>query len=113
MEKLFLLKPQFQDPDYPGQTFFCWHCALMEGVLKMYPQLLQKIEIHRIEWPRPRTELISEVGPENQSLPLLILGQGKDSIHQTGSLQGRSFIANKDSILSYFSEEYGIPQVHP
>lgn len=113
MDKLFLLKSQFQDPQYPDRTFFCWHCALMEGLLSLYPHLLQKLEIIRVEWPRPRVEVISEVGMENQSLPLLLLAKEKRSKYQTGIWQNRSFISDKDAILQYLSEECGIPEIHP
>lgn len=113
MDKLFLLKSQFQDPQYPGRAFFCWHCALMEGLLSLYPHLLQKLEVIRVEWPRPRAEVISEVGTENQSLPLLVLAEGNKSKYHTGIWEHRSFISDKDAILQYLSEEYGIPEVHP
>lgn len=113
MDKLFLLKSPFQDPQYPDRTFFCWHCALIEGVLAMHPYLHQKLEVTRLEWPRPRTEVISLVGSENQSLPLLVLSEGKRSKHQTGVWQNRSFVSDKDAILQYLAEEYGIPEVHP
>jgi len=32
-DRLFLLRPGFEDPAYPGQRFYCSHCALIEGVL--------------------------------------------------------------------------------
>ena len=32
-DRLFLLRPDFEDPDYLGQRFYCWHCALLEEVL--------------------------------------------------------------------------------
>jgi hypothetical protein len=113
MDKLFLLKSQFRDPDFPDRTFFCWHCALMEGLLQLFPVLQEKLQISRIEWQRPRQEVIHEAGPENQSLPLLVLQEGKSSKHQTGSWQGRALIGDKDAILRHFAEEYGIPEVHP
>lgn len=28
-----IARPDFEDPDYPGQRFYWWHCALLEGVL--------------------------------------------------------------------------------
>ena len=35
-DTLFLLRPGFEDPAYPGQRFYCWHCALLEGVLASF-----------------------------------------------------------------------------
>jgi len=45
---LFLLRPGFEDPAYPGRRFYCWHCALMEGVLASFPQLADKLDVERI-----------------------------------------------------------------
>lgn len=113
MDKLFLLKTSFQDPKFPGRFFFCWHCALIEGLLATHPLLLKEIQVFRIDWPRPRKEIISEVGPTNQSLPLLVLREGKSSKHETGIGNDRSFISDKDAILRYLVDEFGIPEIHP
>lgn len=94
-DRLFLLRPGFEDPVYPEQSFYCWHCALLEGVLASFPALARRLDVERIEWPRPRLPVIELVGEENQSLPLLILADGETSVHQTGSYQGRAFIAEK------------------
>lgn len=106
-DKLFLLHPGFEDPAYIGQFFYCWHCALLEGLLVSFPVLAQQLDVERIAWPLPRLPVIELVGEENQSLPLLVLADGETSVHQTGSYQGRAFIAEKDKILSTLSERYG------
>jgi hypothetical protein len=113
MDKLFLLKPSFANPALPGRLFYCWHCALLEGLLAMYPELNSKIQVSRVDWERPRGPVIAEVGPENQSLPLIVLREGEASRHETGRWKNRSFIADKDAILKYLSEEYGIAESHP
>ncbi|WP_027547009.1 DUF3088 domain-containing protein [Bradyrhizobium sp. WSM2254] len=110
---LFLLRPGFEDPAYPGRRFYCWHCALMEGVLASFPQLADKLDVERIAWPQPRQAVIALVGAENQSLPLLVLADGTTSRHQTGSHRGRAFIADKDAILAALSERHGFPDPHP
>lgn len=112
-DKLFLLKPGFEDPAYPGQQFYCWHCALMEGVLTSFSDLASRIDVERIAWPRPRREVIDLVGEENQSLPLLVLAQGDKSPHQTGSYEGLAFISDKDKILAALAERHGFPVAHP
>lgn len=112
-DRLFLICPGFEDPAYPGQRFYCWHCALMEGVLASFPTLAQHIDVERIEWPRPRLPVIELVGQENQSLPLLVLADGATSPHQTGTYQGFSFISEKDKILAALSERHGFPVPHP
>lgn len=30
-DRLFLLRPDFEDPAYPGRRFYCSHCALIEA----------------------------------------------------------------------------------
>ncbi|MBR0778713.1 DUF3088 domain-containing protein [Bradyrhizobium diazoefficiens] len=112
-DRLFLLRPGFEDPAYPGQRFYCWHCALIEGVLASFPLLAAKLDVERIAWPRPRREVIDWVSEENQSLPLLVLADGATSPHQTGSHYGRAFIADKDAILAALSERHGFPDPHP
>jgi hypothetical protein len=112
-DKLFLLKPDFEDPAYPGQRFYCWHCALMEGVLTSFPDLAKRLDVERIAWPRPRFPIIELVGEENQSVPLLVLAGGGTSVHQTAAYQGRAFISDKDKILAALSERHGFPAPHP
>ncbi len=112
-DTLFLLQPDFQDPAYPGRRFYCWHCALIEGLLASFPDLARKLDVQRIAWPRPRQAVVSLVGEQNQSLPLLILAEGETSALQTGTANGFSFIAEKDSILHALSERHGFPEFHP
>jgi len=112
-DRLFLLRPGFEDPAFPGQRFYCWHCALIEGALASFPKLAEKLDVERIAWPRPRLPVIALVGEENQSLPLLVLADGTTSPHQTGSHHGRAFIADKDAILAALSERHGFPDPHP
>lgn len=112
-DRLLLLRPDFEDPAYPGRRFYCWHCALIEGVLASFPTLAARLDVERIAWPKPRQAVIALVGEENQSLPLLVLANGATSPHQTGSYQGRAFIADKDAIPAALSERHGFPDPHP
>lgn len=32
-DKLTIIKPDFAELAFPDMRFYCWHCALMEGVL--------------------------------------------------------------------------------
>ncbi|WEX74459.1 DUF3088 domain-containing protein [Sinorhizobium numidicum] len=112
-DKLFLLRPDFQDPAFPGRRFYCWHCALMEGVLVSFPELARRLDVERIEWPRPRQAVIALVGEQNQSLPLLVLSDGQTSAHQSGVFRGRAYVSDKDKILAALSERHGFPEAHP
>ncbi|MEP5771858.1 DUF3088 domain-containing protein [Nisaea sp.] len=112
-DTLFLVRPGFQDPAYPGKTFYCWHCALMEGVLASFPELAKHLDVERVAWPHPRLPLVELVGESNQSLPLLVLKDGATSLHQTGTYEGRALISDKDKILAALSERHGFPDPHP
>jgi hypothetical protein len=112
-DTLFLLRPNFEDPKFPGQRFYCWHCALLEGVLVSFPELALQIDVERIAWRRPRTAVIALAGKDNQSLPLLVLAEGSTSPHAEGIYRGRAFVADKDKILAAFTERYGFPAPHP
>jgi hypothetical protein len=112
-DRLFLLHHSFQDPAIPGQTFYCEDCALIEGVLATFPILKDKLDIQRVDYPRPRRVVVDIVGEANQGLPLLILRGGDSSPHQSGVHEGRSFVSDKASILRVLSERHGIPLPHP
>lgn len=112
-DRLFLLAPDFEDPAYPGERFFCWHCALLEGVLASFPALRSKIDVERVAWPRPRRKIIDVVGEENQSLPLLLLADDAPGGLASGTFRGQRFVADKDAILAVLSRRHGIPVPHP
>ena len=110
---LFLLTPDFEDPAYPGRRFYCWHCALVEGVLASFPELALRLDVRRVAWPRPRGEVVALVGEGHQSLPMLVLADSQASRFQTGVHGGRSFISDTDQILAALSERHGFPDPHP
>jgi len=112
-DRLFLLKPDFVDPAYPGQRFYCWHCALLEGVLSCFPSLQSKIDVERIAWPKPRQAVVELVGENNQSLPLLVLAADAPDELATSKYRGRKFVDAKDAILAVLSRRHGIPWPHP
>ena len=112
-DRLFLLKPDFIDPAYPGQRFYCWHCALLEGVLASFPHLQTTIDVVRIAWPKPRQALVDILGEDNQSVPLLLLAADAPDDLATGAFRGQRFIDGKDAILAALSRRHGIPHPHP
>ncbi|WGR95708.1 DUF3088 domain-containing protein [Bradyrhizobium sp. ISRA443] len=112
-DRLFLLKPGFEDPAFPGQRFYCWHCALLEGVLASFPDLEEAIDVERIAWPRPRQAVVALIGVENQSLPVLVLADDAEHGLETGRAIGRRFVEGKDAILRALTLRHGIPGAHP
>lgn len=112
-DKLIIIKPDFVDPALPGARFYCWHCALMEGVLVSFPTLATRIDVLRVDWARPRQAVIELAGAENQSLPLLLLADDAGARMATGSYNGQAFVQGKDAILEALSRRHGIPFPHP
>lgn len=112
-DTLVLLQPDFADPAFPGTRFYCWHCALMEGVLASFPELDARIDVLRIAWPRPRREVIDRIGAENQSLPVLIFADDADRDLATGRHGERWFAEGKDAILTALAQRHGIASPHP
>ena len=112
-DKLIILQAGFANPAYPGQRFYCWHCMVMEGLLASFPSLQSRIDVERIAWPKPRTEVVALIGTENQSLPVLILAEDAPAGMETGIFEGRRFVAGKDAILKVIAARHGIPDPHP
>jgi hypothetical protein len=110
-DRLYLLKPNFFDQ---GKVYFCPGCAQVEGMLSFYPALREKIEMHYIEFPRPRPSLVAEIGEDNQGCPKLVLG-GEYHVSQrirVGEANGRRFISAPLEICSYLASAYGVGEPH-
>lgn len=110
--QLFLLEAAFEDPDYPGQRFFCPHGALVNGVIQSFPEVLEQLDVIRMPFPRPRQVVIEAVGEANQGLPVLLLPEGEERVAATGRANGRSFASGADSILATLAERHGLPVTH-
>ncbi len=111
-DTLILLIPGFEDPVFPGQQFYCSHCALLEGLLASFPALTSKLIVKRVAWPRPRHSVIEMLGASNQWLPLLLLGDESDPELTTREHEGRHFIADKDELLKALHLRHGFPVPH-
>lgn len=100
MEKLFLLKPDFQDINRGAENkYFCPPCTLIEGLLSFYPRLRNELEVHYVDFQRPRPAIVDLIGEANQSCPVLILNDG-------------TFINEPDDIIQYLTENHHIGQAH-
>jgi glutaredoxin 2 len=100
MEKLFLLKPDFQDNKRGAENkYFCPPCTLIEGLLSFYPQLRNQLEVHYVDFLRPRPAIVELIGEANQSCPVLVLEDG-------------GFINETAEIVRYLTENYHIGQSH-
>lgn len=113
-DALFVIGAPFEDPEYPGKTWFCRDCATMEAALSYNPDWERQIDVQRLAYPRPRWPVIELIGEENQSLPVLIFGDG--SAVPEGAKRaanGVAFLTEPRLILRYLTATYGGVGQHP
>jgi len=118
MERLFLLNPDFQDVNVDGTTqlYYCPHNAMIEGLLKYYPELKNKIDIKYIDFPRPRKQLVKLIGEEHQGSPCLVISKdnaGKVDTSYFNCSGEYLFVNKKELIARYFADKYHIGKLHP
>ena len=88
----------FEDDN--GNSWFCSHCALIEGALMVNPHWEEVIEVNRIPSKKPRKQLVELLGVENQWMPVLTL---TDNEKMTDPIQ----------ITQYLAATYGGASPHP
>ena len=110
--KLFILKPGFYDGD--EGPFYCPHSAAIEGILKYLPDLEEKVDVRRIDFQRPRMEVIELIGEENQGIPVLVLAENSETSPEARVYQktGRSFIHGTMDIGNFLSKSFGVMKPH-
>jgi len=109
---MFILKPGFYDGD--EGPFYCPHSAAIEGILKYLPEIEEKVEIRRIDFQRPRDEVIELIGEENQGSPVLVLAEGSEipPEAQVYEKTGRAFMHGTMEIGNYLSSTLGVMRPH-
>jgi len=117
MIKLFLLKPGFTDSkaDNEGKLYYCPDCAMIEGVVRYYPQLEELMEIQHVDFKRPRPAIIELIGEENQSCPVLIIDNKQIDNTNTSYFEkygDKLFVNSPDLITKYLAEKFGIGAAH-
>lgn len=110
--KLFILKPGFYDGD--EGPFYCPHSAAIEGILKYFPEIEEKVDVRRIDFQRPRMEIIELIGEENQNIPVLVLAENSDTSREARAYQktGRAFIQGTMEIGNFLSKSFGVMRPH-
>lgn len=112
-DTLFLLNPGFTDGE--GAPYYCPYCAIFEGLLHLYPQLASQIDVRRVAFPKPRSEIVSLLGEEHQSCPVLVLS--RPVVKPADNLQIKKagdlcYIDEPEGIGNYLSKAFGIPRPH-
>jgi hypothetical protein len=59
---LFMLKPNLVEN---GRTYHCPDCSVIEGVLAYHPHVRMELEVHYLDFSRPRPPVIALLGEEN------------------------------------------------
>ncbi|MXR67090.1 DUF3088 family protein [Shewanella sp. JBTF-M18] len=96
--KLFILKMPFEDG--PGKFWICSHCVLIEGALAVNAHWCDQVDVRRIDFPKPRKEVVDLLGEANQWLPVLVLEDGK-------------LIKEPNEVINYLADRFGGAAVHP
>jgi len=109
---LFLLNPGFFDGE--EGPYFCPHNAAMEGLLTYVPGLEANLDVRRVEFERPRPDIIALLGEENQNAPVLVIDETKEPPPgaEISAATGRAFIVGEISISQYLHINLGTPKPH-
>ncbi|MBR8142147.1 DUF3088 domain-containing protein [Burkholderia sp. AU19243] len=111
-DTLFILRPGFfKDAEGP---YYCGDSVAVEGLLSFYPQLRDAVAVEYVDAPRPRRPIVALIGEDNQSAPVLVLGDGRAPNDDTIAIRehnGRRFIDSPDDIRRYLSSQYGVAHV--
>ena len=110
---LFLLKPGFYDNT--GGPYYCPSCAAVEGFLKYAPEVEKRLDVRRIDFPRPRKEIIELIGEPNQGCPVLILGKVDELPAEAKKSEetGIAFIVESFPICEFLGRTFGVARPHP
>jgi len=109
---LFVLKPGFYDGE--EGPFYCPHSAAIKGILKYLPEIEEKVDVRRIDFQRPRAEVVALIGEENQGSPVLVLAEGAEvpPDAQVSTETGRAFIHDEIQIGKFLSHAFGVMRPH-
>lgn len=115
-DKLFLFPPSFSDPAAGEGYFYCPFCAAIAGVLTYFPQLRSKIDVHEVDFARPRPAVAALLGPDHPGCPLLVLDSNSPSppgIAVQQAPNGLRYIADSLQIGRYLAAAHGVASPHP
>jgi hypothetical protein len=113
-DRLYLLKPDFAAEG--GIKQFCSECAMVEGMLSFYPALRDNLDIKYIGFTKPRKEIVSELGPEHQSSPCLIIAEEARAAKAPMGAKplrsnGKAFLSDPYQVCEYLAATYGTGQI--
>ena len=110
-DELYLLRPGFYNVGVG--PLYCGDSLPVEGLLSFFPQLRTLLEVHYLEFPRPRAQLVDALGEGNQGIPVLILADEREIANEDltpKEANGKRFFADERSIRRYLSAQYSLPE---
>lgn len=95
--------------------FFCPESAMLEGLLRYHSVIGKHVDVRRVKFTKPRTELVSLLGEDLQSCPVLVFGEeGPDApAAATRGPRRNSFIAGAKAISEYLAATFALSRPHP
>jgi hypothetical protein len=110
-DQLYLLRPGFHNAGLG--PLYCGDSLPVEGMLSFFPQLRTLLDVHYLEFPRPRAVLVSALGEGFQAIPVLILANESrlaDEELTPKEANGKRFFADERSIRRYLSAQHNLPE---
>jgi len=110
---LFLLTPGFYDDT--GGPYFCPGSAAVEGFLKYAPEVERLLDVRRIDFPRPRKEIVELIGAPNQGCPVLVLGEVDELSAEAKRSEetGMAYVAGSTQICEFLGRTFRVARPHP
>ncbi|MBH5321159.1 DUF3088 family protein [Aurantiacibacter sediminis] len=93
-DTLFILERSYASED--GGEYFCRDCVEVDGLLALFPELAEKLDVVRVPWPKPRAAVVEALGQSNQNCPALAFAEG-------------GFVNTQDALLAALRERHGFP----
>ncbi len=110
-DQLYLLRPGFFNAGVG--PLYCGDSLPVEGLLSFFPQLRTLLEVHYLEFPRPRAVLVQALGAEHQGVPVLVLADGRKLVDEDlipKEANGKRFFSDEKSIRRYLSTQHDLPE---
>ena len=97
---LYLLSPT------PGPYgVFCPESALLEGLLASYPRVADVLKVKRIEFVRPRQDLVEALGEDLQGAPVLVFAGLDAPAEAQVAPTGLRYLLGPQAIAHYLAGE--------
>ncbi len=109
-DQLYLLRPGFFNAGLG--PLYCGDSLPVEGMLSFFPRLRTLLDVHYLEFPRPRAALVSALGEEFQAIPVLILADEREVSDEEltpNEANGKRFFADQRNIRRYLSAQHSLP----